>query len=298
MNVKYSLFRHLTLVTVLSSFATISAGSVPPTSGLQISDSAVKAGAPASYSVSATHYYGFRQDIDPLSVVNLGARWNLGSMKLGLSQSFTKLYFVAPGDQEIQAADTAISLSRELPEFIDGFTPGLFFGATLPVSEYSRLQGVISRPNLALSMSRPLWNEQTTFAFGASGTYHINRYKTTRTGLGAGGGKPMRQYSYSFDSSLRTEWNKAWSASAAVSYVRIALSDVGFVSRGSESSRDRLLNANYSVNLALGYEVMPQLTVNGGYSQSDLVEKTGGVTEAYLFDEYTTQWYMGLASSF
>ncbi len=58
------------------------------------------------------------------------------------------------------------------------------------------------------------------------------------------------------------------------------------------------LGTEYSIFAELAYKVNEMLSWSLGYDQSDEVEKTGGVREAYLFDRYATTWYVGASANF
>ncbi len=269
----------------------------PPSDADQVT-TAKAAWIPVSYSAAAVHYYGFRGDVDPFTVVELGANWKVDHYTLAISQSLTKYYFVNSGDAEVQAADTVLTANRELSHQYYGFKGSSFFILTLPVSEFSRDQGVITKSRLGAIFSREFFDKTLKYSIGGGFQYNWNRYTSTRTGTGEGGGRPLRHYTYSIDNSASYKLIDKLSADAAISYIQVYYQDIGYRNRQSTASADALLNNNYSIGLGLSYELNEHLSLSGGYSQSDVVEKTGGVREAYLFDAYTTQWYVGLSSSF
>lgn len=249
------------------------------------------------FSLNLNHFFGFRQEVDPFTVFDLGGSWKAHGYRLSLSQRLTKSYFVYEDDSEVQAADTVLSLSRPFGQPIYGFKAGLSFSLTLPVSEFSRRQEVTTKPRLGLSLSRDFLDGRLNYSVGGAFQYNISEYRTTKTGVGAGGGSPLREYNWALDNTLAYKLVDKLTLTAYLSYIRIKYFDVGYKNRVSTATNDALLNTNYTIDFNASYQVLPQLAIGGGYSQSDIVEKTGGITEAYLFDVYTTQWYMGLSTS-
>jgi hypothetical protein len=247
-------------------------------------------------SLSLVHYYGFRGDVDPLTVAELSASWMYNGYSLGVVQSMTKYYYIYGGDSEVQAADTILKIGRKVSEPIYGFEVATTLSATLPVSQFSRDHGVRSKPGLSVSGRRSFLDKKLDYTLGIAGQYSVNRYTTTRTGLGVNGGRPLRHYSYTIDNILTYMPIEKLSLSGLIRYVRVNYHDVGFRNRVSAAGNTAWLDTNYSIDLGISYEVWEKVSVGGGYSQSDTFEKTGGVREAYLFDQYTTQWYLALSA--
>lgn len=261
-------------------------------------EKAIASEAKFGFGVSLNHFFGFRKEVDPFTVFDLGGSWKSYGYSFSLSQRLTKSYFVYEDDSEVQPADTVVGVSRSMAQNFYGFKPTLAFSLTLPVSEFSRRQEIRTKPKLGISLSRSFLDERLSYSLGALAQYNISEYTTTKTGVGAGGGTPLREYNWAIENTLAYNLREDLTLTAFLSYVRVKYFDLGYRNRVSTATEDALLNTNYSIDFNASYQLLPQLSIGGGYSQSDIVEKTGGIIEAYVFDVYTTQWYVGLSSSF
>jgi hypothetical protein len=247
-------------------------------------------------SLELVHYYGFRGDVDPITVAEIGASWKYRGYSLGLVQSATKYYYIYGGDSEVQAADTVLKVGRKFSEPIYGFKVGTTVSLTLPVSQFSRDHGIQTKPSVSVAGTRSFFDKKLDYTLAAGFQYFVNRYTTTRTGLGVNGGRPLRQFSYTIDNVVTYTPVEKISFSGLLRYTRVNYHDIGYRNRVSAAGNTAWLDTNYSIDLGASYELWKDISIGGGYSQSDVFEKTGGVREAYLFDQYTTQWYLSLTA--
>jgi hypothetical protein len=255
-----------------------------------------KAKEASPYSASLTHFAGFRGDVDPFTVGSLGYRRKLGRWTIGLSQAFTKYYVINDGESELKLADTNLSASTSLDGNF-GFSHGLAISLTLPVSEFSSEQNVITALRGGFSSSRSFYGDKVNYALTPSFRYFFNQYTTTRSGQGDNGGSPLRHYMMSIEQSLSYKLLPRLNLGLIVTYQQIFYEDIGYRNRVSTASTDALLSEAYSIDLSAVYEVRDNLSVGGGYSQGDNFERTYGIQEFYLFDQYTTQVYLTAAYS-
>ncbi len=273
----------------------------PQTANQPLSQEAQKASTDEKvygFGLGLTHYLGFRKEVDPFTAIDLSGLWRFNKYNFSLGQRLNKSYYVYAEEDEIQAADTVLGVSRAFDKPFYGFQTAASFSLTLPVSEFSRRQEVTSKPRAEVSITQNFFEERLSYTLGAGAQYNISRYKTTKTTPGGSGGSPLREYSWSIDNTLAYTVLEDLTTTAAVSYVRIKYFDLGYRNRVSTATSAALLNTNYSIDLNASYQILEELVLGGGYSQSDLVEKTGGISEAYIFDIYTTQWYVSLSTSF
>lgn len=255
-----------------------------------------EAKAPLPYSVSLTHFTGFRGDVDPLTVGSLGYRHKFGRWAVGLSQAFTKYYVIDEGDSELKFADTNLSASTSLDGKF-GFSHSLAVSLTIPVSEFSREQNVITALRGSISSSRSFFGDKLGYTITPSFRYFLNQYTTTRSGPGDNGGSPLRHYMMSIEQSLGYKLKPKLNLGLAVTYQQIFYEDIGYRNRVSTASTDALLSEAYSIDLSAIYEIRKNISVGFGYSQGDNFERTYGIQEFYIFDQYTTQFYLTAAYS-
>lgn len=250
--------------------------------------------------VSVSHYGGFMDDSDPFTVLTASGSWKVfKSYNLSVSQSVTKVYAKYAGDQEVLPSDTKVSLSRVLKSLsIAGFKPRMSVSATLPVSEFSRRQSVWSRGTLAASADRSFLEGKLYTQLNASAGYYFNRYKTTVTDPGDAGGNPLRQAVFGLGQFVSYQVEESLSLESSFGLSKVRYYDIGFVNPVSYANRSALLGTDYYLQANVSWSYADQLTFIAGFDQSDRYEKFGGVRQAYLFDRYTSNWFVGAYSIF
>ena len=259
----------------------------------------VSAYAPSSYGVSLSHYMGARDDSDPVSAMSLSMSWKVQEhWNIGVAQPFSKLYVINSGEEEFTPSDTRFSLSRSFEDLYQGWDLSAGFGLTAPVSEFSRLQGVLTKTSLSLSLSQGFFDDALSVSIGPGFGYQFNRYSTTKTDNGSNGGNPMRQYNWSFGGSASYKILEKLSANSSIAYTQVYYEDLGLRSKQGTATGNALLNEDYAIDLSLAYQLTDKIALKGGYNQSDIVEKLYGRQEVYFFDEYATQYYVGMNAVF
>ena len=255
---------------------------------------------PSSYSASLSHYLGARDDSDPLTSIVFSAGWKSGDWSGSITQPFSKYYVVNSGEDEVRPSDSILGVSRKLDllPFAPEWSSKGRFSLTLPVSEFSRMQGVVSKPKVSLSLGRSFFNEALNYSLAPSVQYFFNRYKTTKSSVGDGGGTPLRQYMFKLSQSLTYSPIDDVSLSGSISYVQTNYEDLGFENRTSTTQDRALSQENYELDFSASYSLTEKLSLALGYGQSDKFERTYGSQEFYLFDEFTTQFYVSAASTF
>lgn len=243
------------------------------------------------YAFSLTHYAGFRGDVDPITVGSLSYQRKIENIKVGLSQAFTKYYVINEGESELKLADTTLSASTSFDGKY-GISHGVSLSLTLPVSEFSREQNVITATRVGLSSSRSFWSGRLNYTITPGFRYFFNQFTTTRSNSGDGGGNPLRHYMMNIDQSLSYKLLTKLSLSVFLSYQQIFYEDIGYRNRVSIASSDALLSEAYSIDLSASYLIRENLSAGLGYSQGDNFERTYGIQEFYIFDQYSTQLYL------
>jgi hypothetical protein len=244
-----------------------------------------------AYFLSAEHYAGFRKEVDPSTVFTLGGSREWNDWDGFLTQPAVKYYRVIKGDPEFELVDTVFGASRDLPELFTGWSQKVTLSSTLPVSDFSNDQDVITKPKVSWAHSRTFFNDRLSYSLTPTFRYYVNRYETTQTGIGTGGGIPLRQYMWTIDQSAVYSFSPMLTFSAFVSYVQIHDHEIGKRNRVATNDENVLLSEDYSLNLAVNYQVNQRLTLSAGYDQSDSVERAYGLQKIYAFDEYNSQWF-------
>ena len=204
------------------------------------------------------------------------------------------------GEDEVRPSDYIIAVSRKmdlLPFASEWSTKGRF-SLTLPISEFSRMQGVVSKPKVSFSLGRSFFNDSLNYSLSPSAQYFFNRYKTTKSSVGDGGGTPLRQYMLKLSQSLSYSPLEDFTLSGSVAYVQINYEDLGLENRVSTTQKRALSQENYELDFSASYSLTEKVSLALGYGQSDTFERTFGSQEFYLFDEFSTQFYVSASSSF
>ena len=108
----------------------------------------------------------------------------------------------------------------------------------------------------------------------------------------------MRQYFWSFGGSASYKILEKLTANSSLAYTQLYYEDLGYHTKAGTATGNALLGEDYSIDLSLAYKLSDKISLSGGYNQSDLVEKLYGRQEVYFFDEYATQYYVGMRAVF
>ena len=281
---------------ILGCFILTSARVLAVTSGASIK-STLKDLAPKSYSASLSHSLGARDDSDPVTSMAFGASFERGELGFSIVQPFVKYYVINDGEAELQAADTVLSVKAASGEY-GGFATKASASLTLPVSKFSKDQGVLTKIKASVVASRSFLQEKLSYSVSPAFWYHVNKYTTTVSGVGEGGGYPLLSHKMGVSQSLSYEWMEGLHSNAQIAYIQQFYHDIGYRNRVSTAKDNALLSENYSVSVGMSYKVSELVTADISYDQSSLSERTYGVREYYLFDEYSTQYIFSLSSVF
>ncbi|MEO0335633.1 MAG: hypothetical protein AAF202_04535 [Pseudomonadota bacterium] len=219
----------------------------------------IKKGAQKTWRIFTTmdHYFGVEEDSE-----TVGAFYFIGSNRfswgsLQVFQPVIKYYELNPGQQEVQMADTGLRFFSNPMSFIDNWSFRYTLGATLPISEFSRDQGVVTRPGFTgifETTAGKAYFSVRPFVVG-----YINQFTTTTTEEGSGFPRPLRQWMaggsllgvYSFTNRLST--------AASLRYARIGYEQA--IARNEQPTQNNsdFRTHQYTMDLSLNAQIIPRL---------------------------------------
>ncbi|MFC2074795.1 hypothetical protein ACFLRA_00805 [Bdellovibrionota bacterium] len=129
--------------------------------------------------LSTAHNMGFAgEDIDNSTDFELVGKVKLSDKhSLKVVQQATKLYEVPEGDKDFAFVDTSLYHYMKLS---DGLS--LRSGITIPVSEASQEEDIITKPNVMLTATKSFMDNKLLLMFSPFFKYHWNKYNTTTGG--------------------------------------------------------------------------------------------------------------------
>lgn len=242
----------------------------------------------SSFRAELSHSVGAKDDTDPLSVLNLTARYKFDrQISMSATQRVSKLYSVAEGDDEVQFADTSlkanyvIATEKEGPVGL-GFSTGL--DATLPISEFSRDQRMVTVIGVQATATRTLGSLSALVR--PFYRFHVNEYKTLDND-DSGATVVRYRLGLLFDVSYALPYDLSLSTSSQ--WVERHYEDPPYGSHAPDH--------DYSFDLSLSYAFDKKTELGLGYSQANRAEQLG-VVDINLFDEESTSYFVSLSREF
>ena len=226
------------------------------------------------------HFTEFFTDlVDP----SLGFNFSLVYLKnkktqLSVSQSITKLLVKNQGEDEIVPQDTLLRYSfKPKLTFFGGGHASLGSSLKLPISEYSRKNGVWTSLGLNSSLTWYYLNKTISNTAGASGTIYLNQYRTKHEDFG-GSALPYLNANFSWNLAYSGHKDLVYSLSASYGEIRYYnIEDESFFAdTGFDHPYSLGLNVSYQFDEALGFSL--------SYGQSNVFEQYGNI-DYYIFDE-------------
>ena len=249
-----------------------------------------------SASFGADHTAGFNKDVDPVSTLSMGLNLKFNDVyRIGVSQAFSKLYFVNVGEREVNAEDTVFSAGARLYSS-EILSINQSLSATAPVSETSRQYDIMTRVGANTSFTIAVVDKILSFSLTPGGTYSFNRYATSPNSLD-GGGQPLQLATAGLAGSLNYQVTDKWDANLSASYKRIFYEKVQFENEVSDLGLTNPPVHSYAFSLGTSYTFFDAVNLSISVAQADRVEKYGGI-EVLVYDEMNTLWSMGLTYSF
>lgn len=289
------------LIALVATFALVLAGSPAEAQNAAVeaqSTAKIKKGAQKTWRIFTTmdHYFGVKENSE-----TIGAFYFIGSNRfswgsLQVLQPVIKYYELNPGQQEVQSADTVLRYFSNPMSFIDNWTFRFTAGSTLPVSEFSRDQGVITKPGITGIFETSAGKAYFSVRPFVRG--YVNQYTTTLTDEGAGVPRLLRRWMaggsllgvYSFTNRL--------SSAASLRYARIGYEQGVAVNEDPTLTNSDFRTHQYTMDLSLSAQLIPRLwTVTTGYSIDSMVERYGGL-EFTAYDQEISIYYLSTTATF
>lgn len=246
--------------------------------------------------IMGLHYTGFGdQRNEPSSLMIGQINYQRAGWVFFVSQFMQKLYYLNDSSEdEFLFFDTWLGAQKSGNSPLNGrYQFRTRF--TLPVSEFSIRNDVITKPDLRLRNSWSFLDKKLTLTLGAEVIFYVNRFTTTQTGPQDGGlGMPLPLVRYAAQSLLSYSITPRLMATTYAFYVRREFETLGpdnFVSDGNVPLHD------FWYGVSLDYQLRSRLGVYAAMDHSNTLEQNGGV-EFYMFDPVTTQWSVGVNYTF
>lgn len=225
------------------------------------------------------YIYFFSDLVDPSFGLGLNLSYQqTKKTRIQVSQSITKLLVKNKDDEEFVLQDTLISYTYQ-PRltFFNGGRANVGTSLKLPLSDYSRINGVWASVGLRTSLTWSYLNDTLSNTIGASGLVYINQFRTKHEDFG---GSALPYLSGNASWSLAYTGKKNFTYSFAASYGEIRyynITDESFLV-------DTAFDHPYSVGLSMSYQIMAGLNAGLSYGQSNIFEQYGNL-DYYVFDE-------------
>lgn len=250
-----------------------------------------------SASLGVDHTGGFNKDVDPVSTLSIGLNLKFNDVyRLGLSQSFSKVYFVNVEEKEVKAEDTVISVGARLYSNPEILTIHQSLSATAPISETSRQYEIMTRVAANTAFTFVLVDKIVSLSLTPGGTYSFNRYATSPISLD-GGGQPLQLSTAGIAGSLNYQATDRWDMNLSASYKRIFYEKIQYENEVSDLGLTNPPVHSYAFSAGTSYTFFDSLNVSLSVAQADRIEKYGGI-EVLVYDEMNTLWSAGLTYSF
>ena len=252
-----------------------------------------------SGSLSGAHYGGFYEDVDPTSMLAASAAFKFSfGMSMNVGQSVTKLYRVLPGESEWKASDTSLGLSGQFTkDWFAGVGVSGSVGATLPVSEVSKRVNNLTKLSGSVKFSRSFLDKKISLSLSPKARYHVNRYTTTPTYEGSGGGRPLTRYSIGGALGLGFNFHEKLSLSSSASVQQVFYEKVQYENTTSTLGVTNPPTHFYSWGASLNFSPFENWSLSAGYNHGQKLENPWGV-EVLVFDDRVSQWTLGTSVSF
>jgi opacity protein-like surface antigen len=243
-----------------------------------------------SGAVGFAYSNGFTDSADPESMISVSASYKISNQQsVSVIQDVIKKYVVDPGESETDPRDTIFRYTYTFPQKMYDVQLALKGSLTFPASDFSRRNDVRTKPELRAAISRGFFGDKLEFMLSPFARYYVNEFKTTQSGLGAGGGKPLPQYVFGTAGSVSYRILKPWSVFVSGFWQDVNYEDLEIANRESRLGIENPSKHQYSFGLGTSYEIQKNWTVSVSTSQLSYAEQDGRL-EVYSFDPYTTDW--------
>ena len=247
---------------------------------------------PFSGFASADYYGGFRTDSDPSAAYYVLGSYKIKTGSLQVYQVLSHRLIKDKDEAEILASDTSFRFLAKSSPFIDNWKWQYRVEATAPVSQFSQDQDVYSKPSLQLRFNTTALKKKLSVSVRPMYREYINRFKTTVSEPGAGGGRPLRKSLFGVTLLAGLSLTDRTSLDLIAAYNRIRYENVRFTNANSDYNYSEFAQHQYLVDFAGNYDLIPsKWSVSAGYSIDSIVERLGGI-EYLAFDDQLSTWYV------
>ncbi|MBP9706874.1 MAG: hypothetical protein KBD78_04470 [Oligoflexales bacterium] len=256
-----------------------------------------------SISINASHFFGMQDDIEPETSVEVDTSFRFSeSHRMGLNLSAVKYYDIPKGEEEWLLADPNLNyrytiISQETwknSKF--GPTLALASGLSIPVSESSRINDIITRLGLSLPIEYKAESQNLFLSLTPRFLYYFNRYKTAPTEIGDDGGQPLRKTNVGVAGLISWQALKFLTFDIFGRYSQIRFESIELANR-INNSEILPVQHFYTFDLSLAVKLEEQAKIRFGYTKEDPVEQNGGV-KIVAYDELTAKIYAGAELAF
>lgn len=247
---------------------------------------------PWSGYVSGDYYGGFRTDSDPSAAYYLFGSYKVKRGSIQLYQVLSHRLIKNKGEAEILASDTSLRYLSSSSSAIDNWMWQYRLEVTAPVSQFSQDQDVYSKPSLELRFNTSTFRDKLSVSVRPIYREYVNRYKTTVSEIGAGGGRPLRKSVFGLSLLASLGLSERASMDFYAAYNRIRYENVKFVNSTPDYNYSKFANHQYLMDAAVNYDILPaKWSFTAGYSMDSIVERLGGI-EYLAFDDKLSVWYL------
>lgn len=241
-----------------------------------------------TFNVDGRHLEQVDQNIDPYSEISMGVTYlNDSRLFVSLSQSIIRKQILGEGEREFNQADTVVSFGKETFGGLFGIEFGLVGSFSIPTSEASRRDDVISRTSVFLPIVKELSSRLRIFITPYT-AYNFNQFQTAEASR-AGGGVPLPWYRFGSSVAVSYKYTDQFSFRLSGSYGWV------YYEQTDDTVVDEVLrefDEPYSVSISGSYLISEAFSVNAGFIQGSLLQQ-GGQLEFLIFDEATSQVFLG-----
>lgn len=251
-----------------------------------------------SGSVGLAHSTGFVDDARPSSLVDFLVRYKYSKRHSVMWRQWAvKSYNINPGDTELSFLDPWVRYYYNVPYSPLSMNLSLRAQVTLPMSVFSRDNGIVSRPELRAYLGKGFFNNKLNLTLSPYFNYQINRFKTTKATPESAAGSPLMEYRYGGLAQLSYSPVAAWSIYIQGLWERVHFEESRLVNATTTIGRVNPDRHRYFFSVGTNYQVDKRWNVGVSTAQLSFAEQAGRA-EVFAFDPYTTELSFETSYSF
>lgn len=239
-----------------------------------------------SASFSADHLMPTNDNFDPRTDFMFSGSFKFNSQNSAqLQQTFSKLYIKDRTQQEWPVDDTILYYIRTLESKPYDSTLKWRLGATLPISETSTRNALITNQSLAFIMEKRFFDNNLTLRLTPSARKFWNKYTTTIDG------RPLKA------AAAAIGFTAIYSVTDSLSLTGAANATNTWIEKTQYTQGEQSQDASYNFSLSASYDLSNSVSFSLGYSQADSTMREGRYA-VYAYDPQITEMTLGLSYSF